>query len=213
MIKLLNDFMNWQQSQGILVYNEFSLQFELGCFLRSKEYTVRFERNVSAYLPKGNDNQFIKKEIDIVAFKGSDEMKAEKIAIELKFPRNAQYPEQMFSFIKDIKFMEQVGGIQGFAETYVLCLVDNHNFYKYQPNQSGIYNYFRIPGEKISIPGNTPISKPTGKKNKTITLSNSYSTDWLIPTANWLAPLSAKQKPLTQDEYRYDEYRYYIIRV
>lgn len=208
MFYLLNYFMNWLNCRGILVYNEFSLQFELGCFLRSMGYTVRYERNVSAYIPKGNANQFIKKEIDLVAFIGEDEMTADKIAIELKFPRNAQYPEQMYKFIEDIKFMEQVGGIQGFAETYVLCLVDNHNFYKYQPNQSGIYNYFRRQNEEISIPGNTSISKPTGKKNKTITLSKNYSTDWLKPTANWLDPLSAKQKPLKQGEYRY-----YIIRV
>lgn len=211
MFYLLNYFMNWLNCRGILVYNEFSLQFELGCFLRSMGYTVRYERNVSAYIPKGNANQFIKKEIDLVAFIGEDETKAnKKIAIELKFPRNAQYPEQMYKFIEDIKFMEQVGGIQGFAETYVLCLVDNHNYYQHQLNQSGIYDYFRKRGEIIGIPGKTSISKPTGKKNKTITLSNAngYSAKWLQPTANWLDPLSAKQKPLKQGEYRY-----YIIGV
>ena len=208
MFYLLNYFMNWLNCHGILVYNEFSLQFELGSFLRSMGYTVMFERNVSAY-PLVPNTKYIKKEIDLVAFIGEDETKAnKKIAIELKFPRNAQYPEQMYKFIEDIKFMEQVGGIQGFAETYVLCLVDNHNFYKYQPNQSGIYNYFRRQNEEISIPGNTSISKPTGKKNKTITLSKNYSTDWLKPTANWLDPLSVEQEPLDQEKYRY-----YIIRV
>lgn len=209
MFYLLNYFMNWLNCSGILVYNEFSLQFELGSFLRSMGYTVMFERNVSAY-PLVPNTKYIKKEIDLVAFIGEDETKAnKKIAIELKFPRNAQYPEQMYKFIEDIKFMEQVGDIQGFAETYVLCLVDNHNFYE-DINSPGIYNYFRRKNEEISIPGNTPISKPTGKKNKTITLSNAngYRTKWKQPTANWLDPLSAKQKPLKQEEYRY-----YIIGV
>lgn len=200
--------MNWLNCQGILVYNEFSLQCELGCFLRSNGYTVRFERNVSSYIQIGTAKQFIKKEIDLVAFKGHDEMNAEKIAIELKFPRNGQVPEQMFSFIKDIRFMEQVGAILGFTETYVLCLVDSPNFYKHEPNQSGIYKYFRNQNDTISIPGNTLISKPTGDKNKDIILSNTYNTKWLIPSGAWLDPLSVKQRELNLKDYRY-----YIIDV
>lgn len=208
MNKLLIDFMNWLNCQDILVYNEFSLQFELGCFLRSNGYTVRFERNVSYYVPKGTAKQFIKKEIDLVAFKGQDEMNAKKIAIELKFPRNGQVPEQMFKFIEDIRFMEQVRRIQDFAETYVLCLVDSPNFYKHEPNQSGIYKYFRNPGEIINIPGNNTITKPTGKKNKSITLSKDYSSQWLKPGAKWLDLMNAKQKQLKPQDYRY-----YIIDV
>ncbi len=208
MINLLNEFMNWLNCQNILVYNEFSLQFELGCFLRSNGYTVRFERNVSSYVPKGTAKQFIKKEIDLVAFKGHDEMNAEKIAIELKFPRNGQVPEQMFSFIKDIRFMEQVGAILGFTETYVLCLVDSPNFYKHEPNQSGIYKYFRNPDEIINITGNKTITKPTGKKNKSIKLSKDYSSQWLTPEAKWLDTLSVNNTPINLNNYRY-----YIFRI
>lgn len=203
MIKHLNDFMNLQQCQRRLVYNEFSLQFELGYFLRSKGYSVRFERNISSYISPVKATYFIKHEIDIVAFKGQDEMNAEKIAIELKFPRNGQVPEQMFSFIKDIRFMEQVGAIQGFTKTYVLCLVDSPNFYKHEPNQSVIYNYFRNQNDSISIPGNASISKPTGDKNKYIKLSNAYKTTWLKPTATWLDTLNVKQSALNLNDYRY----------
>lgn len=208
MINLLNDFMNWLNCQNILVYNEFSLQFELACFLRSKGFTVRSERNVSSYVPKGTAKQFIKKEIDLVAFKGQDEMNAEKIAIELKFPRNGQVPEQMFSFIKDIRFMEQVGAILGFTETYVLCLVDSPNFYKYEPNQSGIYKYFRNQNDTINIPGNKTITKPTDKRTINIILTNSYSSQWLKPTAKWLDTLSVNNTPTNLNNYRY-----YIIDV
>lgn len=37
-------------------------------------------------------------------------------AIELKYPKNGQYPEQMYSFIKDIKFMQQVKEKKAFCE-------------------------------------------------------------------------------------------------
>lgn len=41
--------------------------------------------------------------MDIVIYNES-----EKYAIELKYPQNGQYPEQMFSCVKDIKFMEEL---------------------------------------------------------------------------------------------------------
>lgn len=42
---------------------------------------------------------------------------SEHYAIELKYPLNGQYPEQMFSFVKDIKFMEEMKEL-GFNEAY-----------------------------------------------------------------------------------------------
>lgn len=66
---------------------------------------------------------FVKKEIDIVIENDSQE----RYAIELKFPRNGQYPEQMYSFIKDIRFMEQVESA-GFTKTFCICMVDDKNF-------------------------------------------------------------------------------------
>ena len=178
---LLCDFMHWIQSLNILIYNEFSLQFELATYLRHNGYNIRFERNIKTYT--SSTANFTKKEIDLVAFKGKDEMNVAKIAIELKFPRNGQVPEQMFSFIKDIKFMEDVANIPGFSETYVLCLVDDPNFYMQRPIRSRIYNYFR---PSIHIPGNLPIYKPTGKSHISITLSKTYTDNWKILTSNCL---------------------------
>ena len=68
------------------------------------DYKVQFERNVSFF---GIIGITVKHEIDIVIY--SEDM-AEKYAIELKFPRNGQVPEQMYSFVKDICFMEQPTG-------------------------------------------------------------------------------------------------------
>lgn len=208
---LLEKFMHLKQTNGVnvLVYNEISLQLELGLYLRQNGYTVRFERNIGEYVDKTSN--FVKKEIDIVAYKGENELKAEKIAIELKFPRNGQYPEQMFSFIKDIKFMEQVKNAvckEGkFTETYVLTLVDNKNFYSSNRGKNKIYSYFRKNG--VDIPKGEIIEKPTGNKEecketiKQIKLNNQYKSEWkeLKPTPIWLDAKPDKEK-----------YRYYIIK-
>ncbi len=99
--RLLNEFMGLVASGEVEVYNEFSLQHELGIFLRAKlmGYKVQFERNTKFFGITGT----VKHEIDIVVYNDK-----EKHAIELKYPLNGQYPEQMFSFVKDIKFMEEL---------------------------------------------------------------------------------------------------------
>ena len=102
MIKdLLREFMQLVANEHVEVYNEFSFQHELGIFLRNRltEYKVEFERNTKFF---GIDG-LKKHEIDIVVYN-----KISKFAIELKYPQNGQYPEQMFSFVKDIAFMEQL---------------------------------------------------------------------------------------------------------
>ena len=154
------------------IYNEFSLQHELGIFLREnlKDYKVQFERNVSFFEGyEGKD--FIKKEIDIVIYKPDF---SEKYAIELKYPKNGQYPETMFSFIKDISFMEQVKSYLGFTNTYVLTIVTDKKFYE-GSYPSDIYKFFR--GKK-TIPIADKIQKPTGQKNEVISIKNSYLIDW-----------------------------------
>ena len=95
--------------------NEFSLQHEIGIFLRQhlQNHKVQFERNTKFFNISGT----IKKEIDIVVYN-----ETERFAIELKYPLNGQYPEQMYSFVKDIKFMEEVKE-KGFTQTYVVALV------------------------------------------------------------------------------------------
>lgn len=216
MKELLEKFMHLQTNgDDILVYNEISLQLELGLYLRQKGYTVRFERNIGEYVKDTSD--FVKKEIDIVAYKGKNELEAEKIAIELKFPRNGQYPEQMFSFIKDIKFMEQVKNAKlkdvckegKFTETYVLTLVDNKNFYLSNRGKNEIYSYFRKNDDfGIQIPKGEDIIKPTGNKEecketiKQIKLNNQYNSTWKQPDATWLDAKTEQDK---------EKYRYYII--
>jgi hypothetical protein len=189
------------------IYNEFSLQHELGIYLREKlgkEYQIRFERNVidEKWGENEDEKYWEKKEMDIFIEKDS----GNKYAIELKFPQNGQYPEQMYSFIKDIKFMEQVRE-KANARTFVLTLVDDKNFYqetgrekKEKDNEKLIYWYFRQKkeGDKPirQIEKNVVIPKPTGIKEKEISLANEYSIKWeTIP------------------DYESTSYRYYFFEI
>lgn len=160
-----------------VVYNEFSLQHELGIFLRNQlndnHLKVQFERNVAFFF--GKEREFIKREIDIVIF---DKEKSEKYAIEVKFPKNRQFPEQMYSFIKDIRFMEQLKSTEpwGFTKTFAVCLVDNKNFYQGNVFHGKIYKYFRNQPQIIQ----GEIRKPTGKikENDFISLEKQYQIQW-----------------------------------
>lgn len=128
------------------IYNEFSLQFELGFFLRdklkNKGFKVQFERNVAFF--NGNKKKFIKKEMDLVIFNNN---KSEKYAIELKFPTNKTPSKRMPHFLEDVVFMENVKDKLDFERTYCLTLVPNDvvaTFLKRQKKDDGkIYEYFR----------------------------------------------------------------------
>ena len=80
--EIVDRFSVYVEAENIEIYNEFSLQHELGIFLRGElgGYFVQFERNVS-YFPI--NSKTIKKEIDISIF---SEDKSERYAIELKHP-------------------------------------------------------------------------------------------------------------------------------
>lgn len=163
-----NSFFNYKKKNEIDIYNEFSFQHELGIFIKNNfpEYKVEFERNVSFF---EITEDTIKKEIDISVFSLD---KKEKYAIELKFPRNGQVPEQMYSFVKDIRFMEELKHF-GFTNTYTIVLVDNPQFYS--GKSSGIYKIFR---DTHQIDGK--ILKPTANYSKSefIELQNSYTFNW-----------------------------------
>lgn len=153
---------------AITFYNEFSLQHELGLFLRGQLVgcKVEFERNVSHFkLAKSN---FEKKEIDIAVTSPSGERLS---AIELKYPRNGQVPESMFGFCKDIAFLEQLV-LSGFQSAYFLAVVDHKLFYS--GNDKGIYGLFRS-----GTPITGTIAKPTGAKDSKVTISGSYVATWL----------------------------------
>lgn len=164
----ISDFFSYAYSQKIELYNEYSLQHELGIFLRNKcpNYSVQSERNTKFF---GINSATVKKEIDVVVYNNS-----EKFAIELKFPRNGAYPRRMFQFVEDICFIEQLKH-NGFTGGCAVVLVDDPKFYSNQKGLGvlGIYSYFRV---GTSIKG--VISNPTTKGPKQLAINNSYNAIW-----------------------------------
>jgi hypothetical protein len=151
------------------VYNEFSFQHELGIFLRAKlpNHKVQFERNTRLFF---GSKRFTKTEMDISVF--TPDMSDLAYAIELKYPRNGQYPEQMFGFCKDVAFAEELNAA-GFRAAGLVILADHHLFYQDQGQEKGIYAFFR---------GGQPlcgrVRKPTGCKDDEVVLRGTYSVQW-----------------------------------
>ena len=167
----IRDFFQLIKNKEIEIYNEFSLQHELGIYLRSKfpKLKIQFERNVAFF--NLDKEKYYKKEIDLVMFQ--DEYRS--YVMELKFPRNGQVPESMFGFCKDIAFLEQlVNSENGFKVAYFIAVVDHHTFYSEELiNTNPIYGLFRN-GHEIT----GEIQKPTGKKDSTVKIRGSYIAEW-----------------------------------
>lgn len=165
----LQEFIKKISDNEIEIYNEPSIQYELAIFLRQKlpDYKIQLERNIGYF--NLNKNNFEKKEIDIVIF---DKDKKERLAIEIKFPTNGQYPEQMFSFVKDIKFLEELREA-GFQNNIFIAFTNDSNFWTSEGKKEGIYDLFRVQKKLYG-----QIQKPTGSKDKIIILKGNYAINW-----------------------------------
>lgn len=164
--QLLTDFLQQRATEEIC-YNEAALQFEMAVFLRGvlpNAWQVEFERPASKFLSRAG--RLTKKEIDLVVTSS-----VSQYAIELKCPRQGQYPEQMFKACQDIAFLEDLvkhgfdGGIFAFHAV-------DPCFFSGEVKQP-IYGFFR---------GNTPIhgmiQKPTGKRDSWVKIEGEYLLDW-----------------------------------
>lgn len=108
--------------------------------------------------------------MDIVVFTPDQGVKH---CIELKFPTKGQYPEQMFSAFKDVKFLEQLVN-RGFNKCYFIMFAEDPLFYESRDGETGIYKKFR--GKKL-ISGK--IKKPTGGKDQVLQIRGKYEINWM----------------------------------
>jgi hypothetical protein len=165
----LQSFFTRVASGEVEIYNEFSFQHEYGAYLRARlgsTLRVQFERPVSFFGLAGSG--FVKKEIDISVF---NPPMAEKYAFELKYPRNGEYPEQMFKACQDICFLEQLHH-GGFTRCCFVMVADDPLFYE-GGRQSGIYQHFRA-----GVPIHGHIQKPTGAKDEDVEIDGNYAVTW-----------------------------------
>lgn len=162
-------FFELVRSNDVEIYNEFSLQHELGIVLRSRvpaPAKIHFERPVGFFQPR--TAEYEKKEIDISIFTPD---RADRVAIELKFPRNGQYPEQMFKACSDIAFLEQL--VRGGFSAGIFVMAADDPLFRTGRDVDGIYAHFRV-GSPIA----GRIRKPTGKSDRTITMRGRYVIEW-----------------------------------
>ena len=160
------------------IYNEYSLQFELGYYLRDKGYNVFVEKNIEGEHIKHRTDLFIE-----------DKNNNKKYAIELKYPTNTNgaYPQEMYEFIKEIKFMEEFVDMDSDNNyAYCLTLVDDDKFYsstgkKITDNDTKpYYECFRVSEDSKIIINSGNYNRPTGKKKGeySFKLGKTYETEW-----------------------------------
>ena len=167
---LIDEFVSHITKGKTEIYNEASVQYELAIFLREKlpNYKIQLERNVKFFnLEKKN---FVKKEIDIVLFNHSQ---TRKFAIEIKFPTSIDYPNQMFHFCQDIKFLEQLKD-SGFTDNFFLALTPQSNFWSESGKEGTIYEKFRKEKELYG-----EIQNNIGDSTEKVHLNGRHKINWL----------------------------------
>ncbi len=164
----IGEFLDRVRREEVELYNEASLQYELAIHLRHSldpAWKIQLERPVD-YFGLHRASGFVKKEIDIVVF---TEQQAH--AIELKLPMRGQYPEQLYSFCKDILFLEQMVRA-GFGTCYFLAVVADRLFWEGRTTD-GIYAPFR---GHASICGE--VRKPTGDRDESLRMAGQHAVTW-----------------------------------
>ena len=170
---LIIEFVDLIKKKQIEIYNEAALQYELAIFLRDKypDYKIQLERNVSYFNLKKADYE--KKEIDIIMFKNKNNLK-EMVVIELKaiIDQKIARPVTVFNWIEDLKFLEQLK-ING-MKCYSIFFTNENKFLSGDLNVGKLLTDFR--NKKVS--GTYQTHQNSSKKNKIISLKNSYSINW-----------------------------------
>ncbi|MDR2407439.1 MAG: hypothetical protein LBE13_04920 [Bacteroidales bacterium] len=94
--------------------------------------------------------------------------------MELKMPMNGQVPEQMFKFVEDIKFLEELKATNLFSKCYLIAVTNDTNFWRGSAD-GGIYSFFRN-----NVVLKDKVFKPTGQGKNTVyhQLSGEYSIKW-----------------------------------
>jgi len=162
----IHEFFAYAKENKMEFFNEACLQMELAIYLRARcpEYKVQLERPITDF---GIRSIGGKKEIDICIVDASENRIA---AIELKYPKNGQVPETIYSFCKDLEFCENLLGV-GFNKAFSVLWTGDDKFWK--GKAQGIYELFR--GGK-SIHGE--IVGPTGNKARKAKIKGIYQSEW-----------------------------------
>lgn len=183
--KQLRKFLGKPQSDAEKIYNERSLQLEIGFYLRSHGITVEFERPFLVERPAASSKR-PKSYLDILAVKDGV-----RTAIELKVPMNGRHPETLYDFCADLEFTEALARERVVEEAFCILLTNDAAFWKDSGRGSAIHDAFRVEGAVL----HGGIQKPTGGRDTQVVLTGKYrpSSQWshlgderLMPRARYL---------------------------
>ncbi len=171
--RLLEEFFENRNSNGLEIYNEAGIQHEMAIYLRNElpEYQIRLEYPVTrVFRPV---RSFQKKEMDIYITNPS----GDKILIELKVPReNCGTPKAMYQALEDVKFAEELRA-NGFSACYCVLITERVSFWMAPQADSGIY--FKFNGDAVNIHSLHVAELPNFLIAKGgIQFNNSYHAPW-----------------------------------
>ena len=198
------------------IYNEISLQHELGMYLRKNlkdEYIVQFERNIKDFGYK--KGEFCKSEIDIVLL-GKE--KDDNILIELKYHTldETRYHDTTADCVKDIRFVydvvndyekniEDTENYIIFKKGFCLTIVEDKKFYT-KSNREKFFNYYCFRDINNKFDGK--ISYSGKDKNKTVKDTETLIDEGYLPIReNHQNEKNTGWIPI------YDEAKYYLIEI
>ncbi len=193
------------------VYNEFSLQHEMGTFLRRKlvkeagDMRVDFERPYGFFLKDGArvPQSLVKKEIDLAIYEAGADGRCKKpfAAIELKYPRNKAVPRRLFQVCTDVKFLEQLIDDVGFKYGFAILVADDPTFWSGTTDSSfhNLYRHFRKAedGSNLILKGTVKRSPGTKDKHDQVSLRGSYA-----PFKSWCPVQNTRLHDDTSEMYR-----------
>jgi hypothetical protein len=166
-VKLIRDF--FASTAGESFANEANLQHRLALYLAKclpAGFQLILECPTKDILP--NAPRLVKKEIDLVIRSANGD---EIFVVELKCPRQGQYPEQMFKICQDLQFLEELVEHGCDGGVFAAHVIDP--LYYSSGSKAGIYAHFR--GD---LPLTSKVLKPTGARNEEAILTGTYSVAW-----------------------------------
>lgn len=165
---ILHRFFAQENIQCGQIYNERSLQLELGFFLRSHNCgQIEFERSFEVSTIDGATRKS-KRNLDILINDGHH-----TTAVELKVPLAGRVPETMYDFCADISFIEAILRAGKAQSGYCIMVTSDPLYWRKSGSTGSIYDYFRSSG--ISLTG--CINKPTGSKDTSVVLTGRYDLE------------------------------------
>lgn len=167
--KLIYEFLDLVKPGEVSIYNEASLQFELGWYLKENcgGAKIQVERGVTYF---GFDKTaFVKRDMDLIIF-----FEGFITVIELKAPieQSVARPVTVFNWIKDLRFLEQLKAenING----YSIFITDNLGYL----NDNGKAGNLLTDIRSRTLKGEYHSHKKPSDEDEIISLDFEYKLDW-----------------------------------